>query len=99
MTLSADDPYRWATVLLAEGLSREDAQRRMVAGGVEGSMASEILESIERNRPRPRPLRMVFGALLLVAAGFTAFMMKPRTTGILAVAGLFALWDGFRGKR
>jgi uncharacterized membrane protein HdeD (DUF308 family) len=71
----------------------------MVTGGVEAGLASEILDSIERNRPRPRPLRMFFG-LVLVAAGLLAVLaLKAKPAAVLIVGGLFWMWDGFRGKR
>ena len=98
--MSAEDPWRWAELLLVgEKMPREEALRRMVAGGVEAGLATEILDSIERNRPRPRPLRMAFGLIAVAAGVAMVLLMKAKLAAILIVGGLFWLVDGFRGKR
>lgn len=98
--MSAEDPYRWASALRAEGLSHEQALQRMVAGGVEAGLASEILASIERNRPRPRPLRIAFGVVSIgLGVGVLAMTLKVGLAAVLIVGGLLAVVDGLRGKR
>ncbi|HEY0883107.1 MAG TPA: hypothetical protein VGD87_16315, partial [Archangium sp.] len=64
--MSAEDPYRWAATLVAEGLARDQVIARMVAGGVEHGLAVEIVDSIDRSRPRMEPVRVVFGGLLVM---------------------------------
>ncbi len=97
--MSAEDPYRWAAALRSEGLSHEQSLQRMVAGGVETGLATEILDSVERNRPRPRPLRMAFGVVLIAAGIGALVLLKAKPAAVLIVGGLFWLIDGFRGKR
>ena len=46
--MSAEDPWRWAELLVVgEKMSREQALQRMVAGGVEAGLATEVLDSID----------------------------------------------------
>ena len=97
--MSAEDPYRWGAALRKEGLSHEQALQRMVAGGVEGGLASEILDSVERNRPRPRPLRMAFGLVAIVVGLAALLFLKAKPAAVLIVGGGFWFIDGFRGKR
>ncbi len=97
--MSAEDPYRWAAALTAEGLSRDQALQRMVAGGVDAALASEILDSVERNRPRLRPLRVAFGVLLMAVGLGAVLFMKAYLAAVLIVTGMFWVWDGARGKR
>lgn len=97
--MGAEDPYRWAQDLSAERLPREQVLQQMIGGGVEAGLATEIVDSIERNRPRPRPLRMLFGLVLGVGGVvFLALGFIP-LAAVLVVGGVLSVWDGFRGKR
>ncbi len=86
-------------MLQAAGLSREQVLQRLVGGGVDATLATEILDSIARNRPRPRPLRIAFGLVALAAGGVALLFMKIVEAGVLIVFGLLTVVDGFRGKR
>lgn len=97
--MSAEDPYRWAAALVAEGLSRDQALQRMVAGGVDAVLAGEILDSVDRNRPRLRPLRVAFGVLLMAVGLGAVLFMKAWLAAVMIVTGMFWVWDGARGKR
>ena len=97
--MSAEDPYRWAAALVAEGLKRDQALQRMVAGGVDAALAAEILDSVDRNRPRLRPLRVAFGVLLMAVGLGAVLFMKAWLAAVMIVTGMFWVWDGARGKR
>ncbi len=100
MSMGPEDPYRWGKHLLVEeNLPRDQALQRMVAGGVETALATEILDSVAYHRPRPRPLRMAFGAITLSVGLVSVLVLKAGAAALLIVGGLFMLIEGFRGKR
>ena len=98
--MGPEDPYRWGKQLLVEEkLTKDQAIQRMVAGGVETALATEIVDSVAYHRPRPRPLRMIFGAIMLATGLVSVLVLKAGSAALLIVGGLFMLIEGFRGKR